>query len=77
MLNDFLAVYELLGLPIATGIFILVISDKFKLLSVKVGGSKPNDAHDKIGKRIDDLHDEIHDLGLKIARLEAILEERK
>lgn len=73
MLNDVKVIAEQVGWPIALTMFLLVLGDKLGILSIKVGG-KPKSADDP---RIDQLIVAVQELGLKVARVEAILEERR
>lgn len=73
MFNDVKVLAEQVGWPLATILFLLVLGDKLGILSIKVGG-KPKTSD--VDERIDRLITAVNDLGLKVARIEAILEER-
>lgn len=73
MFNDVKVLAEQIGWPLATILFLLVLGDKLGILSIKVG-NKPKTSD--VDERIDRLITAVNDLGLKVARIEAILEER-
>lgn len=71
MFDDVKVLADQVGWPIATILFLLVIGDKLGILSIRVGKKKDVD------ERIDQLIVVVTELGLKVARIEAILEERR
>lgn len=72
MFHDVKVLAEQVGWPLATILFLLVLGDKLGILSIKVGGKKASD-----DDRLDKLIAVVNELGLKVARIEAILEERR
>ena len=78
MLKDLQDIAEQIGWPLAVGLFLLVASERMGLLSVKIGGSsKSADPSERQDQRLDAHESEIHDLGIKVAKLEAVQDERK
>lgn len=78
MLKDLQHIADQIGWPLAIGLIVLMMSDKIGLMSVKIGGgNKSSDPVERLGQRLDGHDDEIHDLGIKVAKLEAIQDERK
>lgn len=71
MFDDVKVLADQVGWPIATILFLLVVGDKLGILSIRVGKKKDVD------ERIDQLIVVVTELGLKVARIEAILEERR
>lgn len=67
MFDDIKMIADQVGWPIAMCLFLLIIGDRVGLLSIK---------KNKEGDRIDQLIAVVTELGLKVARIEAILEER-
>lgn len=68
MFDDIRMIADQVGWPIAMCLFLLIIGDRMGLLSIK---------KNKEGDRIDQLIVVVTELGLKVARIEAILEERR
>lgn len=68
MFDDIKMIADQVGWPIAMCLFLLIIGDRVGLLSIK---------KNKEGDRIDQLIVVVTELGLKVARVEAILEERR
>ena len=67
-----------IGWPLAIGLVVIVIADRAGLLSIKIGGKEKSvDMHERLEQRLDGQEDDIHALGLKVARIDAILEDRK
>ena len=71
MLKDIQAIAEQIGWPLAVGLFVLVISEKTGLMSIKIGGGHdPSEAVKALDVRVDALE-------IKIARIDAVIEDRK
>lgn len=68
MFDDIKMIADQVGWPIAMCLFLLIVGDRMGLLSIK---------KNKEGDRIDQLIVVVTELGLKVARIEAILEERR
>lgn len=71
MFDELRIMADQIGWPLAVCIFMLVLGDRMGILSIKVGGQPKN-----IDQRIDKLTTTVEELNIKIARIEAILEER-
>lgn len=72
MFEELKLIADQIGWPLAVCLFMLVMGDKFGLLSIKVG--KKNIT---LEEQITRLTASLADLNLKVARIEAILEERR
>lgn len=68
MFDDVKMIADQVGWPIAMCLFLLIIGDRMGMLSIK---------KNKDSDRLDQLIVVVTELGLKVARVEAILEERR
>jgi len=68
MFDDIKLIADQVGWPIAMCLFLLIIGDRMGMLSIK---------KNKDSDRLDQLIVVVTELGLKVARVEAILEERR
>lgn len=68
MFDDVKMIADQVGWPIAMCLFLLVLGDRMGMLSIK---------KNKDSDRLDQLIVVVTELGLKVARVEAILEERR
>lgn len=68
MFDDIKLIADQVGWPIALCLFLLIIGDRMGMLSIK---------KNKDSDRLDQLIVVVTELGLKVARVEAILEERR
>lgn len=68
MFDDVKMIADQVGWPIAMCLFLLIIGDRMGMLSIK---------KNKDSDRLDQLIVVVTELALKVARVEAILEERR
>lgn len=69
MFDDVKMLAEQVGWPIAMTLFLIVLGDRMGILSIKKNTTSDD--------RLDKLIVVVTELGLKVARVEAILEERR
>lgn len=72
MFEELKLIADQIGWPLATCLFMLVIGDRLGLLSIKVGKKSVT-----LEEQISRLTASLADLNLKVARIEAILDERR
>ena len=71
MFEDIRVMADQIGWPLALCLFLIIMGDRLGIMSIKVG--KKTLSYDE---KIDRLTLIVTDLNLKVARIEAILEER-
>ena len=77
MFKDIAAIAEQIGWPLALGLAFLLIAERTGILSIKIRGrEKSLDPHERNSERLDHHEDDIKELSIKVAKLEAIQDER-
>lgn len=72
MFEDIKIIADQVGWPLAVALFFIIMGDKLGIMSIKVSNKKSLSYDEKIDK----LTFIVTELNLKVARIEAILEER-